>query len=62
MTSYDTLYNWYLTTFNLWKHHQLSWDTLENMFPFERDITCVLVKQWLEEVKEQEKKNQQQGR
>jgi hypothetical protein len=35
--------------FNLWKHHGLPLDIIENMMPFERDIYILLLKQWLEE-------------
>ena len=54
--SYDTLQNFYVLNFNLWKHHGLDFDTIDNMLPYERDIYTLLVKEWLEEEKRRQEK------
>ncbi len=35
--------------FQLNKHHDYQIETLENMFPFEREVYVALLKEWLEE-------------
>lgn len=35
--------------FQLKKHHEFDIDVLENMFPFEREVYVLLLKEWLEE-------------
>jgi hypothetical protein len=48
--------------FNLWKHHNMSPDVLDNMMPFERDIYTILLREWLEEEKQRrERENMKNG-
>jgi hypothetical protein len=60
--SHDTLPNFYTLNFNLWKHHGLSFDTIERMMPFEREVYVLLLQQWLEEEKRRiERENLKNG-
>jgi len=54
--AHEDLESYYKTNFALVQHHKYSLSELENMFPWEREIYIVLLKQWIEE---QEAKQQQ---
>jgi len=47
--SHETLLNYYTMNFQLKKHHGFSITELEDMYPFERDVYVILLRQWLEE-------------
>lgn len=40
-----------MLNFNLWKYHGLTFEAIEQMMPYERDIYVLLLQQWLEEEK-----------
>lgn len=44
--------------FALWKHHGWPPTEVENMFPFERDVYIILLKQWVEEENRKQKENE----
>jgi hypothetical protein len=52
---YDTLANHYQTIFTMIQDHKWSWGDIQNMIPFERDIYVILLRQWVEERKEEAK-------
>jgi hypothetical protein len=53
---HDSLANMYQLNFALIQHHKYSLTELENMIPFERDIYVTLLKNFLEEQEEKNKK------
>jgi hypothetical protein len=59
--SHDTLPNFYTLNFNLWKHHGLSFDTIERMLPYERDLNVMLLQQWIEEEKRRAERERIKG-
>ena len=48
MLSYDSLYNWYKTNFNLMQHHKYNLHDIENMMPWERHLYIEMLKNYLE--------------
>lgn len=58
MASYDTLANHYQTIFTLIQEHHWSWQDIQNMIPFERDIYIILLKQWVDKKNEEIKRRQ----
>lgn len=53
MCRYDTLKNHYQTIFILMQEHKWSWNDIQNMMPFERDIYVILLKQWVDKKNEE---------
>lgn len=49
--SNDNLINYYQVNFALMQHHKYSYEDIENMFPFEREVYVALLLQFLEEEK-----------
>ena len=49
--SNDNLYNYYQVNFALMQHHKYSFEDLENMFPFEREVYTAMLMSYLEEEK-----------
>ena len=50
--SYNTLANYYMTTFAMRQHHAYSITEIENMMPFERDLYVDMIMDFLEKEKE----------
>lgn len=50
--------NHYLTVFRMVQDHKWSYDAIQNMIPFERDVMVLLLRQWIDERLEQQKKAQ----
>ena len=48
MARYDTLANHYETIFTMVQEHKWAWGDIQSMFPFERDIYVILLKQWVD--------------
>jgi len=48
---------YYKNMFALAQHHKYSFEDLENLLPFERDIYVDLLLMWIEEQKEKNKNN-----
>jgi len=53
---HDSLANMYQLNFALMQHHKYSLTELDNMIPFERDIYVTLLKNFLEEQEEANRK------
>lgn len=51
---YNTLQNYYQTNFIFMQHYKWSLSDIESMYPFERDLYIMFLKQEQEEQKEQE--------
>ena len=49
MCSGETLHNHFKTNFALMQHHKYSLEALDGMVPWERDIYIILLEQYLEE-------------
>lgn len=49
--SNDTLVNFFELNFALMQHHKYSFEDIENMFPFEREVYVALLMKFLEEEK-----------
>lgn len=53
---HNTLENYYQVVFALAQHHKYSITEIENLIPFERDIYLDMLKQYLEELEQQQQK------
>tara|TARA_Y200000002_G_scaffold50236_1_gene36215 strand:+ start:1537 stop:1695 length:159 start_codon:yes stop_codon:yes gene_type:complete len=52
------LEGYYKTNFALMQHHKYNLSDIENMMPFERQVYVSLLTQYLEQVKQQQEKQQ----
>jgi len=52
------LEGYYKTNFALMQHHKYSLSEIENMIPFERQVYISLLMQYLEQVKQEQQKQQ----
>ncbi len=48
--------NHYRTTFHMVQDYNWSYDAIQNMVPYERDIYIILLNQWIEQRKDAAKK------
>lgn len=53
---HNSLENMYHMNFALMQHHKYSLTELENMIPFEREIYVALLKNYLEELEEEKRR------
>jgi len=56
MLGYDNLLNFLQTNFALMQHHKYSYGDIENMISWERQIFIGLLKDYLEELKQKQRK------
>jgi len=54
--SHDNLESYYRVNFGLMQHHKYSLSDIENMVPWEREIYCGMLMQFLKAQEEQQKK------
>lgn len=57
--NHNTLGNYYETVFALAQHHKWQPSEIEELFPFERDIYVKMLVEYLEELKEKRKQQEQ---
>jgi hypothetical protein len=59
MMGYNDIIGYYNLNFALMQHHKYSLTEIENMYPYERDIYCTLLNEFLKEQEAVNKENQQ---